>query len=461
MMAGKKKKSKAKYIWYSLGGLILLFFIAKSMGLLSSEELQKVTVQKVEKRDIVETVSATGKVQPEMEVKISADVSGEIVELFVKEGDTVTKGQVLLKINPDLSQAAKDRAMAALNTAKANEANAKARMAQVNVQYLNGQVTFKRNEKLHKQGAISQAEFETAQTTFAVSEAEKDAAFQSAEAARYNVENARAALKEAENSLSRTTIMAPMDGTVSLLREEKGNRVVGTLQMTGTEIMRIANLSNMEVQVDVNENDIVKVSRGDSVDIEVDAYLDKTFKGIVTEIAKSANSLDVLGGSMDQVTNFSVKIRVLQSSYQDLVTASKPHPFLPGLSANVEIKTGKVSGVLSVPIQAVTTREDSLSEEDARKKRIAALKDGKKKEGEEKKEEAKEFECVFVYADGKVLLRKVKTGIQDNEHIEIVSGLKAEDKVVVAPYRAIRTDLHHNDKVEQVSEDEVFRREEE
>lgn len=430
--------------------IILLVVLALIKGGSGKSPLE-VTVEKVEKRTIVETVAASGKIQPETEVVISSDVSGEIIEMAVREGDQVKKGDLLLKINPDLVESALSRAEAALNTTRANLAGTKARLAQSESQFVNAKATFDRNEKLFKDNVISEADFDNAKANFEVARSDVEAARESVQAGVFNVKSSEATLKEARENLGRTSIYAPMDGTITKLNKEKGERVVGTAQMAGTEIMTVADLSIMEVAVEVNENDIVRVNNGDTCEVEVDAYLGEEFKGIVTEIANSAN---VVGSSADQVTNFDVKIRILASSYQDLIgeDTSKISPFRPGMSATVDIRTTTEKDILSIPIQAVTTRA-KLDTTQSRK--------GKKKDSEETSEDEEEelLECVFVVDGDEVRQVEVETGIQNTSYIKIVSGLEEEQEVVTGPYTSIAKKLEHGDKIKSVSKDKLFSKE--
>jgi HlyD family secretion protein len=404
--------------------------IAKKAGWIGKSTAFEVSTEKATKRTIIETVSANGKIQPEVEVKISADVSGEIVELFVTEGQKVSKGDHLLTINPDLIRAAADRVAAALNQAKANLANSRARESQVKAAFVNTEITFNRTKSLYEKKAVSDAEFDAANAQYEGAKADLEAAKQTVIASEFSVRSAEASLKEANDNLARTRIYAPNDGTVSKLNVELGERVVGTAQMSGTELLRIANLNEMEVSVDVNENDIVRIHLNDTTMIEVDAYDDREFKGIVTEIANSANSSALGGNNADQVTNFTVKIRILRDSYTDLLDPETPHlsPFRPGMSATVEIRTQVKNNVLTVPIMSVTTRTA---------KEMAEGSDNKKDESNEETEEEEIKEIVFVISEGKATIKEVKTGIQDNNYIEIVSGLDATQEVVSAPYSAI------------------------
>lgn len=460
-MATTPPKRK-RTLLYVLIGLFVLLIIAAAIKARSKPKGEEVTVEKVQRRTIRETVSASGKIFPETEVKISSDVSGEITELYVKEGDSVTVGQILAKIRPDEYQSAVEQGQASLNTARSqreiSSANVKTSTAQIeqfkaDVQRAKAQLdaarnTHQRNEKLHRDGVISTAEFETSLSNLKAAEsavAAADAALKSAEnnltnarenvrVSEFGITSANARLKELQTSLQKTIITAPVSGIVSKLSVEKGERVVGTLQMAGTEMMRIANLNSMEVQVDVSENDILKVSVNDEADIEVDAYLGRKFKGKVTEIANSASNVSSTAVTLntDQVTNFIVKIRVDPASYADLMGGKgKLHPFRPGMSASVDIYTNTADSVFSVPLIAVTTRED---EKDKNKKAEA-------KEVSQKKEEDDIKEIVFVVSGDTVGVREVKTGIQDNDFIEITSGLQEGETIVTGPYSAVARKL--------------------
>lgn len=419
---------KKLYLYIGLAVLLLAIVImAKKCGNKSTLE---VTTEKVIRRNVVETVSANGKIQPEVEVKISSDVSGEIVDLPVKEGDIVKKGDVLVKINPDTYQSSLDRMNASLNTTKANYETAKSQLSQIKAQFENAESNYNRQKKLFETGTISQADFDIAKSQYESAKANVEGAEQSVKAAEYNIKSSEAALQEAMDNLKKTTIISPVNGRVIKLSKEKGEKTVGTNMMEGTEIMVIASSNEMEVNVDVNENDIIRVEMNDTAEIEVDAYLGRKFKGIVTEIANSANTTGV---TSDQVTNFTVKIRILQDSYKDL-----DNPFRRGMSATVEIQTKRASGVLCVPIQAVTTRSDSLKEDE---NQLENNNDGGPKvvvEEPVKKEEKKEIkECVFVYRDGKAVMVFVKTGIQDINYIEVKEGLKEGDEIISGPYTAV------------------------
>lgn len=450
-----------KIIWIIVIGLVFLISIMMLKNC-SGDKSVKVAVEKATKRNIMESVSANGKIQPEVEVKISSDVSGEIVELFVKEGDQVKKGDLLCRINPLIYESNSSRMVATLNGAKANLSNSKARLEQIKAAFANSEASYNRNKKLFDQGAISQSDFDLAKATYEGAKADVKGAEDNVDASEYNVKSTEASLKEANDNLAKTNIYSPVNGTVSKLNKEKGERVVGTAQMEGTEIMRLANLNEMEVSVEVNENDIVRVHNGDTSAIEVDAYLGRKFKGIVTEIANSANTTGV---TAEQVTNFVVKIRILQESYMDLLTANNNvAPFRPGMSATVDVQTKRVSNVIAVPIQSVTTRNDS-TEYNLQNKVSGGDKGGDDDEivvKSDKKQNndalIKIEECVFVYnaAEGKVKKVAVKTGIQDNNYIEIISGIKEGDEIISAPYSAIAKELKDGDVVNKVDKSELF-----
>jgi HlyD family secretion protein len=444
------KKKTRNIILISVGVLVLFSIIAKKAGWIGKEVGFEVNTQKAELKTITETVSASGKIQPEVEVKISPDVSGEIVDLFVKEGQEVKKGEVLCKINPLLYISNKERTEASVNTSKANLANSKARLLQSKAAFVNTELTFNRNKKLFDQGAISEAEFENSKSQYESAKADVEAALQTVSASDFNIKNAVASLQEANNNLDRTIIRSPVDGKVSKLNVEKGERVVGTSQMAGTELLRIANLNEMEVVVDVNENDIVKIHLNDTTIVEVDAYLGQKFKGIVTSIANSANTN---GTSADQITNFEVKIRILRDSYSHLLNKNQDNnsPFRPGMTATVDIQTKTVSNVLAVPIEAVTLRTDTTSETKKDKK-------NKKEEDLENKENSNKedpIELVFVYLNDKSVIMPVKTGIQDNNFIQILSGISKGDEIIVGPYKTVSKLLKNRSKVKVVTEEEL------
>jgi len=442
-------------------GLIILFTII-GIKSCSNSGATEVTTEKVQRRTIIETVSANGKIQPEVELKISSDVSGEIVELELKEGNHVEKGDLLVKIKPDSYQSALDRASAAVSTSQSNIETAKAQLAQVKAQFANAEASYLRSKKLFEQGAVSQADFDNAKASYESAKAQVESAEEGVKAAMFNVSSAEASMKEAQTNLAKTSIFAPVSGTVSKLSKKKGERVAGNQFSEGSEILILANLNEMQVNVDVNENDIVRVHLNDTADIQVDAYLERKFKGIVKEIASSANTSNAI--AVDQVTNFTVKIRILQESYKDLMDPKNPNvsPFRPGMSATVDIHTRTAINVLSLPIQAVTTRSDSAMKEKDEKKNRNEDYDAKvvdeKKQKLEMNKAAKDFkpqECVFIFKDGKVVLQKVKTGIQDNIAIEITEGLKEGDEVVNGPYNAVAKLLKNGMQVKKSDKEDI------
>jgi HlyD family secretion protein len=433
-----KTKKVLTYVLVIAIVFIILAIVGKKVGWFGKEEVVKVAVEKAESRRIIETITANGKVQPETEVKLSPEVSGEIVELNVIEGDKVEKGKLLVKIKPDTYISGRDRATAALNSAKS-------RLAQAEAQFIQSELSYNRNKTLWEQKAISEAEYESALASYKVALAEL-------ESAKYSVKSAEATVNEAQEELIKTNIYAPMTGTVSMLNIELGERVVGTSLMTGTELMRIADLNRMEVKVEVNENDIVRVSLNDTAIIEVDAFLGEKFKGVVTEIANSANTA---GLATDQVTNFDVKVFLLQSSYKHLYDQGYKNPFRPGMSANVDIQTDIKDDIITVPIQAVTTRVDSAlavrSENNSANEEFTETSD---KETESSDEEIREV--VFIVKDGKAVIREVKTGIQDNTYIEIVEGIEPGDEIITSPYAAITKKLEDGDPIEIVAKEDLF-----
>ncbi len=414
-----------KITLFILALLIVGVVVGKSMGWFNTKgNAKQVEIKKVALVDIIETVSATGKIQPEVEVKISSEVSGEILDLPFKEGQQVKKGDLLVRVNPDLIQSALNRSQASYQNVRAGLEQAEATLKQAKADY-------DRNKALFEKGVISKADWDRSTASYETAIAGKNSAY-------YSVQSAAATVNEAKDNLGRTEIYAPMSGTISLLNVELGERVVGTQQMAGTEILRVANLNNMEVEVDVNENDIVKVQIGDSTIVEVDAYLKKEFKGVVTEIANSA------AGSLtaDQVTNFRVKVRIIEDSYKDLMEG-KPEgysPFRPGMTATVDIITDKRSKTVAVPISSIVIKTDTTSTKRDRPK--ASASEDIKPEDEEK------FECVFIAENGEAKLRVVQTGIQDDTNIEVTSGLSEGDEIITGPYNMVSKTLKPGDKVE-------------
>lgn len=446
----KRKKSNKLLIILGVAVVVLIAasLIAKQAGWIGKEKPVEVEMAKAKRTEIIEKVSASGKIQPEVEVKISPDVSGEIIELRVAEGDSITQGQLLLKIRPDNYISAVDRAMANMNNNRANLSQTRARLSQAKVQLERSKIEFERNKKLYDQKVISDSDFITAETNYKVAQEEVTSAEQNLEAAKFLVQSAEAGLRDAQENLRKTSIFSPVNGTVSKLSVEKGERVVGTSQMAGTEMLRLANLNNMEVLVDVNENDIVRVQLGDTAIIEVDSYanMDKQFKGVVTEISNTAKT----AVTQDAVTEFEVKVRILNESYADLVNKkSKLSPFRPGMTASVDIITERKENVLSVPLAAVTTRNPNApaggpeGQENPQAQNVSN--NGNANQPAPKANESKEV--VFVHNNGKVEMREVKTGISDFDNIEIISGLKEGDEIISGPFLVVSKRLNNGDTV--------------
>jgi HlyD family secretion protein len=437
-----------KILPYVIGLVILsivLLVVGKKMGWFGKEFTISVATEKVKAKTLTEFITANGKIQPKTQVKISPDVSGEVIELYVEEGDEVVKGDLLCIIKPEMYVSALNRAEATLNSSKA-------RLAQAEAQQIERELAFNRAKQLFDSNTIPKSEFETAQAAYKVAQAE-------VKAAQFSVKSAEATVAESQEQLTKTKIYAPISGTISALKIEKGERVVGTSMMVGTEMMIVADLNKMEVRVDVNENDIVKVTKFDTALVEVDAYLNRKFKGVVTEIANSASSV---GTTADQVTNFEVKVLLLSESYADLIdsVAKNYYPFRPGMSAAVDILTESRENILTVPISAVTTRV-KLKEGGTREVSDEVKTDAEageltvnsgKAAGKDEKQEV-----VFILNGGRVKKVEVKTGIQDNTSIEITEGLKSGDEVVVAPFNAINRTLKDSMMVKVVTEEELFK----
>ncbi|MFZ6050900.1 efflux RND transporter periplasmic adaptor subunit [Halocola ammonii] len=441
--------NKKKLIIILAAVVVVLLILALIFG--RGEDSISVTVEKAQNRDITETVSASGKVQPEVEVKIISQVSGQVIELPVKEGSEVDKGDLLAKVDPELYVAALNRAEASLNTARSSLSSAKARLSQAQAQLEVAELNYERNQQLFEQGAISKAEFDNATSNYKVAQSEVEAAQESVRSAEFSIASAQATRNEQAENLRRTTIYAPRKGTVTALAIEEGDIILGTGMMQGTEIMRVSDLTTMEVNVEVNETDIVRVGLDDTARVEVDAYLDHEFVGIVTEIANTAmNATGTM--TLDQVTNFSVKIRILESSYQELrkVNASENFtPLRPGMSATVEIETATAKDVLSIPIKAVTTRTDTASM--SFRDRISEDTENDKSNGENEP-----LTVVFVKNGELADLEVITTGIQDNEFIQIQSGIDEGDEVITGPYDAVSRKLENGSKIETKREKSNF-----
>lgn len=443
----KKKKSSNKVLYILAGVVVLLIILAivgKSQGWVGQKKAIQVEIGKAELATVIEKVSASGAVQPVQEVKISPEVSGEIIQLAVEEGDSVSKGDFLVKIRPDNFESALERARANLNQQKANLADAKAREARARATFKRNELEYNRQQKLYDEKVISDADFQLAEANYNVAKQDLESAIQNVRAAEFVVQSSQASVSDADENLKLTEVNAPMSGIVSKLDVEEGETALGTSQMQGTEMLRIADLSNMEVRVDVNENDIIRISSGDTAIIDVDSYsyMDKTFKGVVTQIANTANDK----ASADAVTEFEVRIKILNSSYQDLIVdEGMKYPFRPGMTASVDIVTETKNNILTVPLSAVTTRKAG---------------DNEKGQGENEQEEEQETlldqeldEVVFVMEDGVAKKTIVKTGISDFDRIEILEGLTEGQQVISGPFLAVSKRLKDGDAVEDSESD--------
>lgn len=431
----KQKRKLPKILLFTSLILLVLVVVGSKLGWFGKGEVVKVAIDKVIQKDVVELVSASGKIHPEVEVKLSSEVSGEVVELTVKEGDYIKKGQILCRIKPDILKSGYDRAIASLQAQRANLAAVQQQLIQQEASFKSIQATYTRNKQLFEKRVISAAEMEKSTAEYESTSAAIAAQRQNVNAAKFTIAQSQASVQEAGDNLARTTIYAPIDGVISLLSIELGERVVGTAQMAGTEIMRIANMNSMEVNVEVNENDINRVQVGNPATIEVDAFQARKFTGVVTEIASSSKSIgsSTSASSADQVTNFNVKVRIHPNSYEDILADKSvmSSPFRPGLSATAQIKTQQARGLV-VPIQSVTVRADKDDLKDSVKLASSI------------------HEYVFVTNGDEVKITKVKTGIQDEQHIIILSGLKAGEQVVSRPFDAITKTLQDKSKIEIV-----------
>lgn len=453
---------KVKWILIILGGLIAILIIVKLLTGSGDKGGTKVSTEKAAKRTIIETVNASGKIYPEVEVKISPDISGEITELNVEEGDSVRKGQILARIYADIYALQRDEAASRVNQSAATVSNSEASLEALKANLDQAKQSLDRNQTLYDQKVISKAELEQYEVTYRSASANYNAAQQNIKSLRAGVQSSQTGLTKANKDLSRTTLTAPMNGVISSLKVKKGERVAGNSFNIGTEMMTVADMSVLEVRVDVGENDIVKVNIGDSADIEVDAYNNRKFKGIVTQIASSTKSSSQLTSSND-VTNYEVRIRLDKESYKDLMNSakSKKFPFRPGMNASADIKTQRHDNVLAVPITAVNARVKGSDKSMADKKE----EDAKNKSDDNGAEETNTAyddeleEVVFVLQkDGKVKKAVVKSGIQDINYIEILNGLNAGDEVVIGPYNAISKTLKDGMKVKVVPKDKLFER---
>jgi HlyD family secretion protein len=449
-MAKQKKKSN-KLLYWGIGivvFLIIFLMIGKSQGWIGKSRDLEVEFTKSKKASITEKVSASGTVQPVIEVKLAPEVSGEIIELNVQDGDSVSTGKVLVKIRPDVWLSQLERSEALLSQQKANLESSRASLSRAEATFMRSEQDYKRQEKLWNEKVISEADWQLAQQNYKVAQNDLRSATQGLEAAKYVVNSSNATVRESAENVRRTTVYAPMKGIVSKLNVKKGERVVGTAQMTGTEMLRIADLNKMEVRVNVNENDIVRVHLNDTVLIDVDSYAstEKQFKGIVTNIANTARDKT----SADAITEFEVRILILRSSYEDLIKQGNRFPFRPGMTASVEIITTKKDNVLSVPLTAVTTRN---TEKDKKAEGGPPKGDDDEKpqvsDNKAKAEKKEDKVVVFVNDKGVAKMVEVKTGISDYDNIEIISGLADSVEVVTGPFLVVSKRLKDGDKIVQ------------
>lgn len=446
---------KLKWIIASLVILILVLVGLSKAGVFGKDEGTKVTAEKATVRTITETVTASGKIYPEVEVKVSSDISGEIVELNVEEGDTVKKGQILAKVYADIYASTRDQAAAVVAQSQAQVSNSQSQLGSLKATLDQTEAAYKRQKTLTDQKVISQSEFEQAQQAYLSAKANYDAAMSGIKANQANVMSAQASLERAQKDVGRTTISATMDGVVTLLGVKKGERVAGNSFNVGTEIMRIADLRSIEAQVDVGENDIPKVKFGDTALVEVDAFNNRKFKGIVYKIANPNTSLlSSTSSSSTTVTNYKVHIRLLPDSYKDLVSPGKAFPFRPNMTASADIQTKTNNGVLSVPLNAVTTRDKNDGEPVKQDKNTDKSKsaDTAPAAGDDDIQEV-----VFVLQkDGTVKKVKVATSIQDLNYIQITSGLSDTAQVITGPYDVVSKQLKDGTKVKVVPKDQLI-----
>ncbi|MEN8249597.1 MAG: efflux RND transporter periplasmic adaptor subunit [Bacteroidota bacterium] len=459
-MAKTRKKKSNKVIWILLAVFVVLIIVAVVVQKTKKKETE-VEVANPDRITIVEKISASGMIQPVTEVRLSPDVAGEIIQLSVEEGDSIVEGQLLVKIRPDNYESFVQQREAALNTQKANLASARANSGRSQATYDRAKAELDRNKKLYEQNVISESEWEVAQQSYRVANNDLESARASVEAARYSVKSSQASLDDAKENLRKTTVYAPISGTVSKLSVEQGERVVGTSQFAGTEMMRIADLNKMEVRVDVNENDIIRIEMGDTAIIDVDAYthMEKKFNGVVTQIASTAKDRV----SADAVTEFEVRIRILQTSIAELQSEGYKHPFKPGMTASVEIITETKNDVLAVSLSAVTMRPlseipveeaDSLESDGDGEKKVKSGNDSKGTEEEEK------VEVIFLNDNGVAKIFQVETGISDFENIEITNDLSDSAEVITGPFIVVSKRLKDGELVTKKSEDESKKKDE-
>ena len=445
---------KTKWILIILGVLLILLVVLSKTGVFGKDEGTKVTSEKVQARTITEVVNASGKIYPEIEVKVSPDISGEITELTVAEGDTVKKGQLLARIYADVYNIQRSQAASGVAQSQAQVANSQASLAALRAQQEQAQRTYDMQKKLFDDKVISQSEFNVADANFKTTKANYNAAQAGIKGTQASVQSARSNLAKANTDLGRTAIIAPMDGVVSLLSVKKGEKVAGNSFNVGTEMLRIADMAKIEIRVDVGENDVPKVKLGDSALIDIDAYSGRKFKGIVTQIASSNNgaaSQSVLANTSNDVTQYKVYIRLLPESYTDLLGKGS-FPFRPGMSANADIQTRTQKNVLCIPINAVTTRDKNDSTKTSKKTTDANAADAAPATSIDDLDVV-----VFIKnVDNKVKKVKVKTGIQDINYIEITEGLKPGEEVITGPYDVVSKTLKTDTKVKVVDKKELF-----
>ena len=440
-----------KLLWTIVGLVVVVgaFIGLKKTGVIGKDEGLNVSAEKAALRTIIETVNASGKVYPEIEVKVSPDVSGEIIELNVNEGDSVRKGQVLARIYADIYSTQRDQFAAGVEQAKAQLSNSNANIPGLKAILDNAKAAFERQRKLYTEKVTSRQEYDQAEQAYRTAEANYKAAIEGLKGTEASIMGAEAQLERANKDLSRTTLVAPMDGVISLLAVKKGERVVGTAQMAGTEMMRVADMRSIEIRVDVGENDIPKVKLGDTALVEVDAYTNRKFKGLVYKIA-NPNIQATTTATSTEVTNYKVHIRLIPDSYKDMMIPGRAFPFRPGMSASADIKTNTKQNVLAVPLNAVTTREKNSDEKEGTSKQVSS----EDKPGID--DEAVEEVVFIVQKDNKVKKVKVKTAIQDLNYIEITDGLNDGDQVVTGPYNTVSKILKDGNLVKIVPKDKLF-----
>lgn len=425
-----KPTEMTKKIFILLGVvfLLLLAYVIVKKDSFTNRNTTNVVVESAKQRNIVQSVTANGKIYPFKEVKLSLELPGEVTNIYVNEGDSVKVGTLLLEIKADNYVSSVSQSNAAFKQAQANLSTAKARLSQAEAQLLIVEKDYNRKKDLFNKKIISALEMEGVETQFLAAQNEKEAAIQNVKANQFQVESALAGLDQTQDNLSRTKLYAPMSGIISKLNVEKGEKVVGTASMAGTELITISEFSELELKVEVGENEVLQIQKGDTALIEVDAYLGDEIKGVVSQVAYSSNAI-----LEQQVSKFEVKIKLLPSSYQHLITKENKLPFRPGMSATAEIITNIKKDILSVPIQSVTLRDLNEKDEDDTKVQV-----------------------VFVENAGVIYLKEVKTGIQDDTYIEIISGIEKGEKVVTAPFKAISKELKAEEKVTIVTEEELY-----